>query len=690
MTQNDDSGRSRGKADARAPLTRREFLKRAGIAAAALSLPAAGIFGGCARRRLPMSRKTLILGMDGIEPKIVERMLRAGRLPHFRRLVEMGGLHRITSSIPPHSPVAWANFISGAGPGVHGIFDFIGRDPQTYLPHLSIARVEPAKRNLKVGDLVLPVSSGTVECLRRGPAFWQSLEDHGIPTTMFRLPSDFPPTGRSGRAISDLGTPDLLGTWGTFSFYTTRPPAKPEDVSGGDVYKVTVRDHVIRTKLHGPRNDLRKGAPRCAIDLTIYLDPVAPAAKIVVGDKQLLLREREWSEWAQVRFPMLWRHGVSGVCKFYLKSARPDFRLYVTPIQIDPSAPALPITTPASYAQQLYRRFGFFYTQGMPEDTKVYSSGLLDADEYLQQSDLVLNERLAMYDYELARFDDGLLFFYFSNTDRHGHMFWWARDPAHPAHDPKLAPRYASIIESLYETMDGVVGKALRRLRREDRLIVLSDHGFAPFYRSFQLNSWLRDNKYLVTWDSGEAQPDIFGCADWGYTKAYALGLNCLYLNVEGREGQGIVRPGEERDALAREIAQRLLAVRDPQNGRQVISDVYLAKQSYSGPEVDRAPDLIIGYNYGYRGSWQAAVGQYTKTLVDDNDNVWSGDHCIDYVHVPGVLFCNQPVRAKAPALSDIGPTVLADYRIEKPKEMTGSSILEEPLTKPMLTKMSF
>jgi predicted AlkP superfamily phosphohydrolase/phosphomutase len=674
MTENDDSRRSQGEGAARPRLTRRELLKRAGIAAAALSLPAAGVFGGCARRRLWVAPRTLILGMDGIEPKIVAAMLRGGRLPHFRRLVEMGGLHRLASSIPPHSPVAWANFISGAGPGVHGIFDFIGRDPQTYLPHLSIARVAPAKRSLSIGDLVLPMSGATVECLRRGPAFWQSLEEHGIPTTMFRLPCDFPPTATGGRAIADLGTPDILGTWGTFSFYTTRPPARPKEVSGGDVYRVAVRDNVIRTQLHGPRNDLRKGAPKCAVGLTIYLDPVAPVAKIVVGDKQLLLREREWSEWTQVQFP-IWRHGVSGVCKFYLKSARPDFRLYVTPIQIDPSSPALPITTPASYAQELFRRFGFFYTQGMPEDTKVYSSGLLDADEYLQQSDSVLNERLAMYDYELARFDEGLLFFYFSNTDRHGHMFWWARDPAHPAHDPKLAPRYAGMIESLYETMDGVVGKALRRLRGDDRLIVLSDHGFAPFYRSFQLNSWLRDNKYLVTWDSGAAQPDIFGCADWSYTKAYALGLNCLYLNVAGREGQGIVPPGKERDALAREIAQKLLAVRDPHNGRRVISNVYLAQQSYSGPLARHAPDLVIGYNYGYRGSWQAAVGQYTKTLIEDNDSVWSGDHCIDYVHVPGVLLCNRPVRAKAPALSDIGPSVLAAYGIEPPKGMTGSNV---------------
>jgi len=676
MSQETDSNqRVQGARDERG-MNRREFLKRAGIAAAALSLPMAGVFGGCARRRLPLSRKTLVLGMDGIEPKIVEHMMRAGRLPNFRRLAEMGSFNRITSSIPPHSPVAWANFISGTNPGGHGIFDFIARDSNTYLPHLSIARVEPAARTLKVGEWVLPMSGGTVECLRHGPAFWQALEEHGIPTTMFRIPSDFPPTPTGGRAVSDLGTPDILGTWGTFSFYTDNPPRNAKEVSGGYVYKVRVDNGVVRTKLYGPRNDLRKHGPKCEIDLTIYLDSSAPVAKIAVAGKEVLLRAGEWSEWVQVKFPMLWRHGVSGICRFYLKSARPDFKLYVTPIQIDPSAPALPITTPASYAQELYRRFGFFYTQGMPEDTKVYSSGLLDADEYLQISDHILNERLQMYDYELARFDEGLLFFYFSNTDRHGHMFWWARDPAHPAYDPQLAPRYADAIETLYETMDGVVAKALRKLEGDDRLIVLSDHGFAPYYRSFQLNSWLRDNKYLVTWDTGAPEPDIFACADWGHTKAYALGLNCLYLNVEGREAQGIVRPGAERDALAREIAQRLLAVRDPGNGRQVISNVYLTRREYSGPLVDQAPDLVIGYNYGYRGSWQAAIGQYTKTLIDDNDGKWSGDHCIDYLHVPGVLFCNRPVRARNPALWDIGPTILADFGVEKPKEMTGNNIL--------------
>jgi predicted AlkP superfamily phosphohydrolase/phosphomutase len=675
MKHGDDT-ETKTEATAGEQISRREFLTRAGVAAAALSLPIAGVFGGCARRRLPHAAKALILGMDGVEPKIVEAMLRQGRLPNFRRLIEMGGFHRITTSIPPHSPVAWANFISGANPGTHGIFDFIARDPKTYLPHLSIASVQPAERTLKLGEWVLPISGGKVECLRRGPTFWQTLEEHGIPTTMFRIPSDFPPTETGGRAISDLGTPDILGTWGTFSFYTNNPPADAKDVSGGDVYKVAVSNGVVRTKLHGPHNDLRKGGPKCAIDLTVYVDHSAPVAKIVVGGREVLLQQGEWSDWVQVSFPMLWRHGVSGACRFYLKSVHPDFRLYVTPIQIDPSNPALPITTPAGYAQELYRRFGPFYTQGMPEDTKVYSSGLLDADEYMQISDHILNERLAMYDYEMSRFDEGLLFFYVSNTDRHGHMFWWARDPAHPAYDPKLAPRFASAIEDLYTTMDGVVAKALSKMRGNDLLMVLSDHGFAPYYRSFQLNSWLRDNKYLATLDAGEGESDIFASADWGYTKAYSLGLNCLYLNVEGREDQGIVRPGAEREALAREIAQRLLAVRDPKNGRQVISNVYLAKERYAGPLVDSAPDLIIGYNHGYRGSWQTAIGQYTNTLLDDNDGVWSGDHCIDYVHVPGVLFCNRPVQAKHPALSDVGPSVIEYFGAKKPKEMTGGNIL--------------
>jgi len=665
--------RGRGPGDDGGRLTRREFLKRAG-AAAALSLPAAGFFAGCARRRAPLSKKTLVIGMDGMEPKIVARMMREGRLPNFQRLAGMGGFEPVTSSVPPNSPVAWADFASGTNAGGHGIFDFIARDPRTYLPHLSIARVQGADRTLNIGDLVLPLSSGRVELLRRGPAFWQALEERGIPCTMFRLPSNFPPTP-CGRAISGLGTPDLLGTYGTFSFYTDNPPRDAKDVSGGYVYAVQVRDNIIRTKLHGPPNDLRKGAPRTALDLTIYLDPVAPVAKIAVAGKEVLLRQGEWSEWVQIKFPMLWAHGVNGICRFYLKSVRPDFALYVTPLNIDPSAPALPITTPVGYAQELYRRFGFFYTQGMPEDTKVLSAGLFDEDEYLQQSGLVLRERLEMFDYEMERFDEGLLFLYLSNTDRRGHMFWWARDPAHPAYDPKLAPRYASAIEDLYLTMDGVVEKALRRVRGDDLLIVLSDHGFAPYYRSFQLNSWLRANKYLVTWDTGEEQPDVFSAADWSCTKAYALGLNCLYLNVEGREGQGVVPPAE-RDGLAREIAQRLLSVRDPQNGKQVISNVYLAEDTYTGPLVKDAPDLVIGYNYGYRGSWQAAVGQYTDTLIEDNTGKWSGDHCIDRVHVPGVLFCSRPMRDPRPALSDLAPTILADFGVDKPPEMTGNNVL--------------
>jgi len=584
-----------------------------------------------------LSKRVLIIGFDGMDPKILSRLIEEGKVPAFEKLSKMGDFLPLTSSIPPQSPVAWANFITGMNPGGHGIFDFIHREPENYLPFLSTSRTEPSKRTLKLGSWVLPLSGGKVELLRRGRAFWQILEDYGIPATIFRVPSNFPPAESKQRTISGMGTPDILGTYGTFSFYTERPQELRENITGGAVYPVEVKENEVKAQLVGPPNTFKEGNPTAVVDFTVYIDPENGVAKIVVQDEEVILKEGEWSRWVKVKFPMLNRLvSLRGICRFYLNATYPVFKLYVTPINLDPGDPAMPISTPGSYSKELFRNLGCFYTQGMPEDTKALDQGVLDDGEFLQQVGIVLEERMRMFRYELERFHAGLLFFYFSTLDQGTHMFWRLMDPEHPSYDPQLAAKYGDVVETLYLKMDEALGIALQYVDENTTLIVMSDHGFAPFYRGFQLNTWLKENGYVALideWRQGETE--FFMNTDWNFTRAYSLGFNGLYINQAGREGYGIVSPGPEKEALLEELAEKLVQVRDPETGLQVISHVYRTDKVYQGEAMKYAPDLIIGYNWGYRASNETALGSFPRELFRDNTDKWSGDHCMDYVWIP-------------------------------------------------------
>ncbi len=622
------------------------------------------------------AKKVLILGFDGLDPQILERLVQGGKLPNFKALIESGDFRPLATSVPPLSPVAWGDFITGMNPGGHGIFDFIHRDPETMVPYLSTSRTEPAKRTIRLGNWVIPLSSGKISLLRGGKAFWQILEEHRIPTTIVRAPSNFPPVKGKMRQLSGMGTPDLQGTYGIFSFFTDEPASKYKtEFGGGEIFQVRVVNHQVRAKLLGPGNSFRVGAPPSAVDFSVLMDALNPVAKIVIQDQPFLLKEGEWTPWIQIQFEMIpFLQHVRGMVRFYLKEVRPHFKLYATPINIDPSAPAMPISTPEDYSHELFEEIGPFYTQGMPHDTKALSNGILDDAEFLQQAKIVFDEHSRMFEYELNRFKSGLLFFYTDRVDQLAHMFWRTMDPKHPAYDP--ASQYAHVIEEIYRDMDKILGQALKRLDDRTRLIVMSDHGFAPFYRAFNLNTWLKEEGYVkLRDDSIKGEEEFFANVDWKETRAYGLGLNGLYINLRGRERKGIVTPGAERDSLMNDIIRKLQAVRDPKTGDHVVRRVYKAEEVYSGPALQGAPDLIVGYNRGYRVSWESVLGKFPKVLFRDNADKWSGDHAMAADLVPGLIATNQKIKHAHPALYDLAPTILNEFGIPKGDGMVGRSL---------------
>jgi predicted AlkP superfamily phosphohydrolase/phosphomutase len=637
-----------------------------------------GALVSCGRKRvssLGVERKVILLGLDGLDPRLTMHWMADGKLPNLSRLEKAGGFRSVASSVPPQSPVAWATFTTGRDPGGHGIYDFILRDPQTYLPYFSIAKTASPKRTLSVGRWKLPLSHGQVELLRKGRAFWELLDERGIPSVAYRVPSNFPPRDTGTRQLAGLGAPDLRGTYGEFSYYGEVLPPEARDVSGGSVQKVTVSNGRARLRLVGPEDTLRVDSAPSHLDFEIWLDRGNRMGKIVLQEQEVLLRQGEWSEWVPLRFEMMPHLSyVSGACRFYLKEVSPHLKLYVTPINVDPFDPALPVAAPRGLTRELAERFGRFYTMGFPEDVKALRHGALDDGEYLHQSGLVLSEERRIYEAALDEFDRGLLFHYFSATDRTQHMFWRLLDPTHPAYDAQLAREHGRAIEECYRTADELVGQALEAVDDRTTLIVMSDHGFAPFSRDFSLNSWLAERGYLVGREPWEGGADIFTNADWERTVAYGLGFNALYLNLRGREGSGSVGP-DESDALLSRLAEELRQARDPETGARPIANVYLARKVYTGGRSDRAPDLVIGYAAGYRCSDASVLGEVSPQMVADNRDKWSGDHCIDRALVPAVLFANKPIRAQAPALPDVTASVLAEFGIATPEEMQGTPV---------------
>ena len=636
------------------------------------------LLSSCSRPRSPQGdQKVIILGIDAMDPILLRQYMQEGIMPNFSRLARDGSFRQLTSSIPPQSPVAWANMLTGMNAGGHGIFDFIERDPRTLALYFSTSRVEPPSHGFQIGNWFIPFGGGRAEQLRHGKAFWEFLDDYGIPNTVFRIPSNFPPVKADGYTLSGLGTPDLRGGYGTFSYYTDDVMATAGPVEGGEIIPVKVENWQVTANLIGPDNTFRTGSPPAVQPFKASIDPLEPAAEIEIQGQKFVLREGEWSAFVPVEFHLVpWLARVKGICRFFLKQAHPRFELYVSPMNLDPGEPALPISTPKSYSKKLTEEAGEFYTQGISEDTKALSVGVFNDNEYLEQAREVLAEHRRIFNAEFPKFHHGLFFFYFSSIDLNSHMFWRSIDPHSPQYDRTQAAEFGSALPGFYHQMDEVLGQILPVVDEHTLLLIISDHGFAPYDRSFNLNTWLLENGYAELRGQGNSgQGRSFSDVDWSRTQAYGIGLNGLYLNLRGRERNGIVAPGAVANALLEELKAKLLSVHDPQNHAIAITRVDRASEVYEGPYRDKGPDLIIGYNRGYRAGWNTILGDFPPEIFADNTNPWSGDHCVDYSLVPGVLLSNRKIDASDPALADMAPTILGEFGIPQPGDMIGHSL---------------
>src|ERR1043166_1905317 len=598
-------------------------------------------------------------------------MLEAGQLPALGRLRAAGGYARVATTYPAQTPVAWSSFATGVNPGGHGVYDFLRRDPATYLPDLALNRYE--QKN--------PFIPPKAVNLRRGTPLWELLANAGVPATVLRCPCTYPPDRVEGRLLAGLGVPDLRGGLGTPTFYTTEA-----GIAAGESERVvrgTLEGNRVGTRLTGPR--LPRGGD-ATVDLVIEVDSGGGRALVRAGGDPVEVRENGWSAWLKVKFKLGLMQSVAGAVRFFLPRTSGGFALYASPVNFTADAPPFPISAPRGYAGELAKRIGTYYTAGMVEDHTGLINGRIDEAAFLAQCEGVMREREAMLDLELARVKEGFLFCLFDTPDRIQHMFWRFREPDHPANrGPDGAPAHPAAIEASrppieehYRRCDAVVARVLDAADEKALVVVLSDHGFTSFRRGVHLNNWLHAQGLLAL--RAGARPgfeagELFREVDWSRTRAYALGLGGIYLNRRGREGQGILSADEAAET-ARAIREGLTGMMDAARAATAVRGVKLREEIYRGPYAEEAPDLLVLFAEGYRASWTTGLGGVGEGLFEHNTRRWGGDHIVDPALVPGVLFMSRRFDTRSPGFLDLAPTILAALGVPRGAAMEGSDLL--------------
>jgi len=545
-----------------------------------------------------------------------------------------------------------------------------------------------------LGRGLIPYQRPTVENTRHGDTFWELAGRHGLSATVVRVPATFPPRAfPHGEILAGLGVPDIRGTFGTFSFYTNEPIPEEMDKNtemGGKIIPVQLPNGECDSYIFGPRNRLFDDPPEILPPVHFRVsqtDSGAQAVTITACGQTQTIAVGQWSDWYTLVFPFNALVKAYGIARFYLVSAEP-FGLYMSAANLDPHRPVLPISEPPPLSGKLADRFGLYKTLGWSMDTWALNELRIDEKTFLEDVYFTESKYAEIMRGLLDRKNYDLYVHVFELTDRVSHVFWRFQDPTHPAYDSTLAVKYGGAIKDAYVFMDRVVGEAMDRMDPEDVLIVCSDHGFHTWHKMANYNTWLVHHGYMTLKGGSEESErkleDLFGQGqfwpnvDWRRTKAYAMGLGDIYLNVKGRESQGIVEPGPEYERIRSQLITDLTAWIDPENGEHPVRRVLRREDVYRGFDPNVIPDLLVANNPGYRVSWQTSLGGIPKEELEVNSRKWSGDHCsLDAEITQGILFVNRKLDAPEPTILDLFPTILSFLHVPIPGDLDGHALPE-------------
>jgi predicted AlkP superfamily phosphohydrolase/phosphomutase len=644
-----------------------------------------------------------------MDPQLVDRWIREGKLPNIAKLAKTGGIFPLTTTHSPESPTAWASFATGVNAGKHNIYDFLVRDTTTYLPDLGMVKRTPPKFLFNY----FPISKPKVESTRGGTSFWVTAGRAGVRSDVLTVPVTFPPEDvPNGELLSGLPLPDIRGTMGTFSYYATDLSRYEEGNTemGGILKHLVFEGDTATTELEGPPSPIvrqqieairRKGptltdgdraalaelqaAQDVRLPMTIRWNRPEKSASIDLDGQTIALRQGEWSKWIDLVFKVNTLVRIHGMVQVLLMDAGSELKLYLSPVNFKPDQPPVPMSYPASFSGELFEQLGYYRTLGWAEATWPLNEGRMDEKTFMDDLMVAFDDRARVILNRLDARDWDLMVGVIESTDRVQHMMWRLIDPAHPMYDAALASTFGDSIERVYRKADDFVGEVVRRVGPDVPVMIVSDHGFHTWRKAVNLDTWLVQNGYMAL--TGQQQgdkklADLFGGGtfwenvDWSRTRAYAMGIGQIYFNLRGRESRGIVSPGAEASQLADELSAKLLTMKDPEDGTPIIRAVYKRDDIYKGEYFQDAAELQVGMNDGYRVSWQTTLGGSPPGIVYPNTRKWSADHGgYDYAITSGVLVTNRPITTKAPSIMDIAPTVLKYFGVSVPGEIDGKPL---------------
>lgn len=558
--------------------------------------------------------KTIILGFDSFDPAVFEDMAGKNQLPHLAKFMDAGGYSRLEVCSPPQTEVSWTSIATGADPGGHGIFDFVHRDPNTYSPYVSIL---PMKKGVFGEQFVPPYIAKT---------FFEEAAGLGYPATALWWPAMFPARPELPvNTIPGLGTPDIRGQLGVGTLFTTEDEKKNKvavtrlESNGKGRYTAS---------LFGPQVQSRDGARPASLPLA--LDVIdSDTARLNIDGKQTQLKVGQWSEIVELKFKAGAFFYVHAITRAILTSLNGVVRFYTLPLQIHPLHSTFHYASSKSFSKNLWEKVGPYLTLGWPQDTTGLEDGCISDSQFLDLCNTIFERRKQIFFYLLDNFKEGVLAGIFDDLDRIQHMFYHNR---------------LDVARDWYKKLDAFVGEVNQRVGNWSgryNYLVMSDHGFTTYQQKVHLNRWLAENGYLV-FNNGKPEPELAD-VDWDKTRAYAVGLNSIYLNIAGREGKGIVNADEIEPLLA-EIQEKLTGWTGP-DSRPIAHRVRLKHEVYNGAYTRLGPDLVVGYASGYRASSETGLGKAPQNMIEKNNDHWGADHCVDSEVVPGVIFANRDLR---------------------------------------------
>lgn len=743
--------------------------------------------------------KVVVIGIDAVDQRLIEKWMEEGKLPNFKKLSNQGHYSALETSHPPMSPAAWSTMTTGLNPGKTGIYGFLGRKQNSYEPKLSLVypneqpfafgsrasrllvglmiaalliaifwtisrkfirhrKLSPiaaasvtvamcllapatftgtisnatvalgglglmalvfsllsAVGRLSIASWVFPILAlgagifGVLDHLpetlpqpitaRGGQTFWDIADGHGVRAKVIGAPVCWPALEEYNDSgmTTGLATPDAMGTYHTYTLFT-----EPHHNLAGGLTEMSGRiegldfeDDTARATLAGPpkrfdrkawrawQNGELKRIPREHIPFTVTREAGGVRLDFdrahAVGPSSVTLKVGQWVRHIRLKYSLGEVAELHGTVSFKLLAGGHQVRLYATPVQFDPLKPheTFAISSPMEFASEIANRFGMYQTIGWAEATSALNDGNIDDETFMETCRHSFDEKRAQILGLLRTPDEwDLLVAFAYELDRVCHMMWRHFDKDHPVHDADAPTKFKNAICDFYVKYDSLLGEILEALPQDTTLIVLSDHGFAPFYQAVNLNRWLLENGYIVLKDKTgspdmtglmEGESSYFASYDWSKTRAFAMGLTKIYVNERGRMPQGCVEPGAESEAVKDGIIAGLEALRHGQ--KRVIRKVWRKEEIWEGSRLGEAPDLQIGFNWGYRTSWQTSLGGADEEIIQPNLRNWSGDHCsFDPAIVPGVVFSNRKLNAQRFRLVDVGMTVLKIMQVPLPE----------------------